>query len=208
MQDSSFGPGAVRLLIATTNPGKLNEIRAILAGPAFDLLTLADLSPRPEPEETGATFEENARLKALYHAGATGLLTAAADSGLEIDALDGAPGVHSARYDGPTYPEKFASLYAALDARGAATSAARFICAVALARGSRILYEHRAAVEGEIARPPRGTRGFGYDPIFQYPPYGRTLAEVEPEQKAAVSHRGQAFQALRAWLETAGPLMP
>jgi XTP/dITP diphosphohydrolase len=198
----------MRLLIATTNPGKLAEIRAILADLPFDLLTLADLPPIPEPAETGATFAENARLKALHYAGATGLLTTAEDSGLEIDALDGAPGVHSARYNGRTYPEKFASLYAALDARGAATSPARFVCAVALARAGRILCEHRATVDGEIARPPRGTRGFGYDAIFHYPPYGRTLAEVEAQEKAAVSHRGQAFQALRAWLETASPLRP
>jgi XTP/dITP diphosphohydrolase len=188
------------ILIATKNTDKLKEIRRILEGVDGELRGL-DGFDVAEPEETGETFLENARAKARYYARATGWPSVADDSGLEIDALGGAPGVRSARYDGATYPEKFGNLYRELRARGAEASTARFVCAVALAdRDGRILFEHVAAVEGRIAPSPRGDGGFGYDPIFFYPPYGRTLAEVSPEEKAAVSHRGKAFRALGEFL--------
>jgi XTP/dITP diphosphohydrolase len=192
-----------RLLIATTNGNKVREIRELLAGAPVELTTLAAWPDLAAPEETGATFEENARAKARYYAAATGELTVAEDSGLEIDALDGAPGVHSARYGGAdsSYPEKFAMIYAALRRRGAADSPARFVCAVALARGGEILFETRGIVDGRIAPEPRGSGGFGYDPIFFYPPFGQTLAEAG-DRKAAVSHRGAAFRTLRAWLQS------
>ncbi len=195
-----------RLLIATTNTGKLREIRELLAGLPVDLLTLADLPPLPVPDETGLTFAENARLKALYYAGRTGLQTVAEDSGLEIDALDGAPGVLSARFGGDdsSYARKFALIYDALRSRGVAGSTARFVCAVAVAAADRVEYETRGVVEGEIASAPRGEGGFGYDPIFYYPPFGCTLAEAG-SRKSEVSHRGAAFRALRAWLCTARP---
>jgi XTP/dITP diphosphohydrolase len=193
-----------RLLVATTNAAKLAEIRDILAGVPVQLSSLADWPSIAEPAETGATFEDNARQKAFYYAGATGLPTAAEDSGLEIDALDGAPGVMSARFPGATYPEKFATIFRMLDERGAKESAARFVCALALVGGGGLLFEVRGVVEGRIAREPRGAGGFGYDPIFFYPPFGRTLAEVPAAQKAAVSHRGQAFRALREFLERHG----
>ena len=191
-----------KLLLATTNRGKLREIAAILLGVPFDLLTLADWSGLAAPEETGRTFEENARAKALYYAAATEQLTVADDSGLEIDALDGAPGVESARWGGTdtTYPEKFALMYDALRAKGVVESPARFVCAVALAQDGQILFETRGTVEGQIAREPKGEGGFGYDPIFFYPPLGRTLAEIG-DDKSAVSHRGVAFRALREYLE-------
>jgi len=191
-----------RLLVATTNRGKLREIMRILAGIDFDLVTLDHWPAIAPPDETGRTFAENARAKALYYAGATGELTVAEDSGLEIDALGGAPGVESARFGGvdTTYPEKFGLIYDALRASGAATSTARFVCALTLARPDSIVFETRGAVEGRIAPEPRGTDGFGYDPIFLYPPFGRTLAEVGA-RKTEVSHRGQAFRALRAFLE-------
>jgi XTP/dITP diphosphohydrolase len=188
------------VLVATTNPGKVAEIRAILDPLPIELQTLGEHSGIPEPKENGATFAQNARLKALYYAEATGLLAVAEDSGLAIDALDGEPGVRSARYDGETYPEKFANLFAALDRRGATDSTARFVCALALARDGRILFEAEGRVEGQITREPRGQNGFGYDPIFFYPPYGRTLAEASTEEKLAVSHRGQAFRKLRDYL--------
>jgi XTP/dITP diphosphohydrolase len=191
---------SVPLLIATTNRGKLAEIRGMLAGLPFDVVALSDLPDIAEPEETGETFEANARQKAVYYAAASGLLTVAEDSGLEIDALDGAPGVHSARWHGSDYAVKFQRIYELLDARGVATSPARFVCALALARGGRVLFEARGTVEGEIAREPRGTHGFGYDPIFYYPPYGCTLGELEDDQKRAVSHRGAAFYQLAAHL--------
>jgi XTP/dITP diphosphohydrolase len=189
-----------KLLIATTNNGKLREIRGILAGLAVELVSLEAFPGVAEPEETGATFAENARLKALYYADQTGLPVVADDSGIEIDALGSAPGVHSARWHGNDYPAKFAAIYRELAARGLATSPARFVAHIAVADAQRILFEATGTVEGEIAREPAGTHGFGYDPIFFFPPYGCTLAEVEGEKKAAVSHRGQAFRQLATWL--------
>jgi len=191
----------IRLVIATTNPHKVREIRELLDHPSIELVTLAGWPNLPAPEETGRTFAANARQKALYYAAATGALIVGEDSGLEIDALDGAPGVESARFGGSetSYPRKFALLYDALQARGAATSPARFVCALALARHDQVLFETLGTVEGTIAPEPKGSGGFGYDPIFFYPPYGQTFAEAG-ERKAAVSHRGQAFRALRAFL--------
>lgn len=190
------------LLIATTNAGKLREIRGILAEVPIEIVSLERFPGIEEPEETGATFAENARLKALYYADATGLPAVADDSGLEIDALGKAPGVHSARWHGDHYPTKFAVIYRELASRGLKTSTARFVAHIAVADGARVLFEAQGAVEGEIAPEPRGTHGFGYDPIFLYPPYGCTLAEVEGAKKAAVSHRGRAFRQLADWIKT------
>jgi XTP/dITP diphosphohydrolase len=189
-----------RLLVATTNPGKLREIRGMLADAPVALVSLADVPGIVEPAETGATFADNARLKALYYEAQTGLPAVADDSGIEIDALGNAPGVHSARWHGDDYPTKFAAIYRELEARGLATSAARFVAHIAVAEGGRIAFEATGTVEGEIAPAPKGTHGFGYDPIFFYPPYGCTLAEVEGAKKAAVSHRGKAFRQLAGWL--------
>ena len=129
----------------------------------------------------------------------------AEDSGLEIEALDGAPGVHSARFGGveTSYPAKFRMIYDALAARGQTTSAARFVCALALVRDGAVLFETRGSVSGAIAAAPAGNGGFGYDPIFYYPAFGQTLAEAG-ERKASVSHRGEAFRALRTFLASAG----
>ena len=150
-----------RLLLATTNRGKLDEIRLVLAGLRLDIRSLDALPPVPPPEETGHTFAENARQKATYYAAASGWPTVAEDSGLAIDALDGAPGVHSARFPGTTYEAKFAGLFQMLDDRGLADSTARFVCAVALARGGDIVFEAEGIVEGVITRQPRGSGGFG-----------------------------------------------
>ena len=177
----------MRVLVATTNPHKVEEIRRVLDGADVEIATLDRWPAIVPPNETGRTFEENARAKAEYYARATGELTVAEDSGLEIDALGGAPGVQSARYGGE----------GALDTR---PSAARFVCALALASPERIVFEARGTVEGHVAPAPRGGGGFGYDPIFFYPPYGRTLAEVTPEEKSAVSHRGMSFRQLREFL--------
>lgn len=203
------------LLIATTNAGKLAEIRTALAGMPYDLQALSELRAERRdaaerlvidpPAETGTTFAENARLKALYYAARSGLLTVAEDSGLEIDALDGAPGVESARLGGDTaaYPEKFRLIYQELARAGLSTSPARFVCAVALVEGTRVVFEARGTVEGQITPAPRGSGGFGYDPIFFYPPLGCTLAEAGP-RKLGVSHRGEAFRKLRAFLDHEG----
>lgn len=175
----------------------------MLAGSPVELVTLARWPEIVAPEETGTTFEENARAKALYYAAKTGELTVAEDSGLAIDALGGAPGVESARFGGVdlSYPQKFALIDAALSARNQRESGARFVCALALVRGDRVLFEATGTVEGRISREPKGDGGFGYDPIFFYPPFGVTLAEAG-DRKAAVSHRGKAFRELRAFLES------
>ena len=192
-----------RAVLATTNPNKVREIRVLLDGADIEVVGLEQFPGIEPPEETGTTFEENAALKARYYTAATGLPAIAEDSGLEIDALDGQPGVESARFAGAdsSYPEKFARLYAMLDQAGGRDTAARFVCAVALADGDQIRFAARGTVEGRIAPEPSGAHGFGYDPIFFYPPEGRTLADVSDATKRAVSHRGAAFRALRAWLE-------
>jgi len=189
------------LLLATTNPGKIREIRVALAGVPLELLTLADVASVEEPEETGTTFAENARAKAEYYFSRVGMMTVAEDSGLVIDALDGRPGVLSARYPGATYPEKFAHLYRELAAHPRPWTA-RFTCSLAVVRDGSVAFSAEASVEGEIVLNPRGANGFGYDPIFFYPPYGRTLADVTDEQKLAASHRGKAFRQLQTWLKT------
>jgi len=200
----------VRLLIATTNRDKLREIHTVLSGTSVELLTLADLPPVDEPDETGATFADNARLKALHYAAAAtrsihdpSLLTVAEDSGLVVDALDGEPGVRSARFLRPdaSYAERFDAIYTRLATHPDRPRTARFVCALTAARGTDLLFETTGTVEGEISPEPRGTHGFGYDPIFFYPPYGRTLAEVDDEEKLRVAHRGHAFRNLANWLK-------
>ena len=188
------------LVIATTNPGKIREIVAILADVPFELRTLAEFPAVAEPDETGATFAENARLKALYYAAVTGLPCVADDSGIEIAALGNLPGVHSARWEGTDYAVKFARIRERLIAQQLETSVARFVCRVALADRGRIVFESEGIIEGEIAPEPLGSEGFGYDPIFFYPPFNRTLGEVPRDEKATVSHRGRAFAALRTYL--------
>ena len=190
-----------RLLIATTNEGKLREIEGILRPIDVRLITLDDVPAIPEPEETGVTFAENARLKARYYSQATGVVSVADDSGLEIDALDNAPGVQSARWYGSDYAVKFRKIQELLRERGLSGSAARFVCHIAVARGDEIVFEAEGTVHGQIVAEPRGANGFGYDPIFFYPPLSRTLAELNRDEKAAVSHRGQAFAALREYLK-------
>ena len=201
------------LVIATTNPDKLREIRTLLADVPVTLQTLRDHPPIPAPEETGATFEDNARLKATTYAGALqaalddDALVVAEDSGLAVDALDGAPGIHSARFLGAdaSYPARFAEIARRLAARPDAPRTARFVCALAAVdRQGAICFETRGVVEGRIAEAPAGHGGFGYDPIFFYPPYGHTLAEASSDEKRAVSHRGEAFRALAAWMAGRG----
>lgn len=191
----------IRLLIATTNPNKIREIRPLLAGVPCELLTLADVDPIPEPEETGHTFWENARIKALAYATASGLIAVAEDSGLEIDAMNGEPGVLSARFMGTAtpYPDRFTEIFRRLHGRD---RAARFVTALAMARGNTILFETETAIEGEIAHAPAGAHGFGYDPIFWYPPFHMTTAQLPDHEKAVVSHRARAFRDLRRHLAT------
>lgn len=193
------------LLFATTNANKVREVRAMLAGEPVALVTLSDLPAIEEPEETGDSFEANARLKALYYAAAVPDLVVSEDSGLEIDALGGAPGVHSARYLGPraSYGERFAEILRRLDGVPDERRTARFVCALAVADRAGVRFETQGVVEGRIAHAPGGHGGFGYDPIFFCPPLGCTLAEAG-DVKAAVSHRGQAIGALARWLRDLG----
>jgi XTP/dITP diphosphohydrolase len=196
---------ASRYLLATTNPNKVREIKPLLAALPLELITLADVPPIAEPVENGATFWENARIKALAYAQASGEVAIAEDSGLSIDALGGAPGVHSARFlgAGATYPERFKEIFSRL---GSQPREARFVTALAVARGRDILFETETAVEGRIADAAAGEHGFGYDPIFWYPPFRCTTAQLIDSDKALVSHRARAFRDLRRWLKsTLGP---
>ncbi len=194
------------LLVATTNPGKTREILEILRDLGLELVTLSDLKAIPAPEETGRTFAENAAIKALAYGSASGLPTVAEDSGLAIEALGGRPGVESARYPGADYPERFRNLYKEL-APHPRPWPARFVCSLAFVSPQAtsgvpdVAFRTEATVEGEIAAAPSGTHGFGYDPIFFYPPYGCTLGEVDAARKLAVAHRGKAFRAFREWAE-------
>jgi XTP/dITP diphosphohydrolase len=204
-----------RVLLATTNPDKVREIRGLLADAPVTLVGLRELPGVPEPEETGETFQDNARLKAFYYdtrlrlltptPDSDPVLTVAEDSGLVVDALDGEPGVRSARFLRPdaTYPERFDEIYRRLAVDPRRPRTARFVCALAAVRGGQVVYETTGVVEGEIASDARGSGGFGYDPIFYYPPYHATLAEVTEPDKLAVAHRGHAFRAFAAWLKGA-----
>ncbi|RUO91715.1 RdgB/HAM1 family non-canonical purine NTP pyrophosphatase [Corallococcus sp. AB018] len=190
-----------RLLFATGNAGKLRELRA-LVGDAVEVVSLQDLPPVPEPVEDGATFEENAVKKAREYSEATGLPALADDSGLCVDALDGRPGVLSARYapgdDKARYEKLLADLADVPDEKRTAS----FRCALALVTGKGD--EPRVEVgrcEGVILRAPKGTNGFGYDPVFQVEGEGgRSMAELAPEEKSRVSHRARAFQLMRRHL--------
>ncbi|MFN9460739.1 MAG: RdgB/HAM1 family non-canonical purine NTP pyrophosphatase [Acidobacteriota bacterium] len=184
---------------ATTNPGKLREFRLIFeayGGGGIDLRPLEGLAAIAAPEETGATFAANAALKACYYSAFTEDLLFADDSGLELEALRGAPGVYSARYAGPaaTDAENNAKVLAAL--AGSQERAARFVCSIALARGGKLLGTFTDAVEGWMTEEARGSFGFGYDPLFYYEPFGGTFGETAPERKLLVSHRGKALARL------------
>lgn len=196
------------LLIATKNQGKVRELSELLAGVPVVLRGLAEFPRVPTAEETGATFSENAELKARFYAGRTGLPTLADDSGLEVEALGGAPGVHSARYagDGATDVERVALLLSEMRRAGTLTRRARFVCAAAL-------FDPRAdscevflgTCEGRIADAPRGSHGFGYDPVFIPDGYERTFAELPAEIKQRISHRAEALRAVRAYLAKTFP---
>lgn len=186
----------VRLVLATTNKGKVAELRDILTGLDVELVDAATLD-LPDVEETGKTFAANAALKATASAMASGLPCVADDSGLVVDALDGEPGVRSARYAGPQRDDQ-ANLDLVLERLSPdANPAARFVCAAALALPDGTVEVVEATMEGAIVRPPRGENGFGYDPIFQPEGHAVTSAELSPADKHAISHRGKAFRALR-----------
>ena len=182
-----------KLLIATHNAGKLAELRDLLRGVPYTLVSLSDVGIELDVDETGQTLEENAALKATTYAQLAGLLTLADDSGLEVDALDGAPGVHSARYAGPnaTDADRIAKLLHNIAPHPQPWSA-RFRCVIAIAAPEGDTELHGGACEGVIIPHPRGDNGFGYDPIFYIPEQTRTMAELTDAEKNTVSHRAIA----------------
>ena len=184
------------LVLATGNPGKVRECAAVLAPAGFTVLSLDALPDATSVEETGVTFEANARLKAEGYSLRTPHLVLADDSGLEVDALGGGPGVLSARYGGPelTDPERCTALLAALAGTPDGKRQARFRCVLALAKGGLTLATFDGVVQGTILREPRGANGFGYDPIFFHAPSGRAFGELTREEKEIISHRGQALR--------------
>jgi len=198
----------LRLLLATKNKGKLIEVQDALHGLPLTLETLVQYPDLPNPVEDGASFAANARLKSEHYLRLTGLATLADDSGIAVEALDGAPGIHSARF-APSDDARIRKLLSTLDQVDPdwanIGASARFVCALCLSRSSEHI-EVEGEVWGEIIPTPRGANGFGYDPIFYYPPLGKTFAELSLAQKNRISHRAQALDLLRssvgAWTES------
>jgi XTP/dITP diphosphohydrolase len=198
------------ILIATSNPGKLRDFAGAAARLGVGIAPLPGFASLPAVVEDGLTFEANARKKAeQYSRSAPGAIVVADDSGLEVDALNGSPGVHSARYaaESPELADENTD-DAANNARvlrelrdvGLAQRTARFVCVLAVARDGKALATFRGAAEGLILAAPRGTGGFGYDPLFYFPEIGKTFAELSAEEKSQYSHRGAAFRKLLGWL--------
>lgn len=190
------------LLLASQNKGKLTEMRALVDGLPLKVLAPADLGLLDAPEETGTTFLDNATLKARSYAEASGLLTVADDSGIAVDALDGAPGVHSSRFGGEDTDDADRNRLLLERLQGVPESdrGAHFVSALALVEAGKVLFSVVETVTGRIADGPRGAAGFGYDPIFFYPPYNKTFGQVSRQEKDRVSHRGKAFAHLREFL--------
>lgn len=194
---STIGIDGRRIVVATHNRGKLREFRSLLSPAGWQALGLDEVGITASQEETGSTFGENARIKALACSLATGLPVLADDSGLEVFSLCGQPGLHSARYagEGASDGDRIAKLLAELEAAGGGR-AARFYCALALARRGTLLLETDGECRGTIADEPRGKNGFGFDPVFLILEKGRTLAELPEAEKNTLSHRAHAVRAL------------
>jgi XTP/dITP diphosphohydrolase len=190
---------------ATGNPGKLREFRLAAQQFSIEIQELPGLAQLPPCEETARTFRDNAILKAKYYGQHAPGLLFSDDSGLEVDALNGAPGVISARYAGPGATDALNNALLIGNMRGRENRRARFVCVVALADRGKLLRTFRGTVEGEILDVPRGVGGFGYDPLFYYPPNERAFGEVSAEEKMAVSHRGKALTALFRYLSDSLP---
>ncbi|MGZ5958954.1 MAG: RdgB/HAM1 family non-canonical purine NTP pyrophosphatase [Myxococcaceae bacterium] len=189
----------MKLLVATRNAGKLRELRGRVGG--LEVLSLDDVAPMPEVDETEDTLEGNARVKSLAAARASGLWSLADDSGLFVDALGGAPGVHSARYAPGTDADRVQALLRAMEHVSEGARGAAFRCVLALATPDGEVRFARGECRGEILRAARGTQGFGYDPVFLVPALGRTMAELTLEEKGRLSHRARALDALAPLLD-------
>lgn len=194
----------MKIVLATTNRDKVREIKAILGGAGVELVSLGAFPDVRAAEEHGTTLEENARLKAVSVRDQTGLPALADDSGLEVDALGGLPGVRSARFAGEQagYAENNRRLRTVLRGLPPEDRTARFVCVACLAHAGGEVFYARGELEGVIIEEPRGSAGFGYDPLFLVPEYGRTLAELEPEEKNRISHRSRAMRGIAAHLAT------
>jgi XTP/dITP diphosphohydrolase len=193
----------MKLWLASGNPGKLHEYQVLAAGHALELQLLPGFAAIPEFEENAPTFAENAAGKALYYSRHCGGMVFADDSGLVVPALGGAPGVHSARYAGAgaSNEQRIAKLLAELQGKKGAERAGYFVCVIAAAQQGRAVAVVSAKVDGEILEAPRGSGGFGYDPVFFFPELGKSFAELQPEEKNQFSHRGKAFRRLMEVLE-------
>lgn len=196
---------AKKLIFATNNQGKVNEIRQIL-GNGYDVYSLRDLGIHTDIEEDGSTFEENAVIKAKAICEETHEMVLADDSGFEVDYLNGEPGIYSARYLGEdtSYEIKNADLLKRCEAAEGEERSARFVCVIACAYPDGRVETTKGVIEGMLAREPKGTNGFGYDPIFYLPERGCTTGEMEPEEKNRISHRGIALRKMVEKLEGAG----
>jgi XTP/dITP diphosphohydrolase len=190
------------LLLATTNQGKIKELKARLKSLPLDIMSLRELHPTQVFPEKGKTFLENARGKSLHYSQFGKDLTLAEDSGIEIDYLDGAPGVYSSRFAGPdaTDEDNLQKVLRLLDGIPPEKRKARFVSCMVLSRRGQIITEIQEHADGLITFQKKGHEGFGYDPIFFYPPLGKTFAELSPEEKNTVSHRGRALDKLYAFL--------
>ena len=191
------------LLLATNNPGKAAEFRELLADAGWELVTPRDINLHLEVEESGGDYAENAKIKAATFAKASGLVALADDSGLEVDALGGAPGPLSARFGGEGIDDekRVVLLLERLAGVPPEKRSARFRCLIAVARPDGQVYLFEGRCEGRVAEAPRGENGFGYDPVFMLPERGLTLAELPSQEKNAVSHRGRAARQARTFLE-------
>jgi len=197
----------VTVYCATTNPGKLREFRLAVersSGGRAELEPLPGLAGIPPCEETGATFEENAVQKAVYYSRFAPGLLFTDDSGLEVRALGGAPGVVSARFAGEGASDRSNNELLLAKLKGIEDRAAQFVCVVALAERGKLVRTFRGVVEGRIIDAPRGANGFGYDPLFFYEPFGCTFGEVSAERKLSVSHRARALEKMVRWLARSG----
>ena len=185
------------LVLATRNLGKTRELRELLKDFPVEIKNLSDFGPIPDIEEDGTTFDENAFKKASFTAKVLGLPALADDSGLEVEALGGAPGVHSARYAGPSATDQEKSAKLLQEMKGKANRRAAFMCVISIAVPSGVALTYEGRCEGLITEVPAGDNGFGYDPVFFYPPMQRTFAQLSTQEKNLVSHRGKALAALK-----------
>lgn len=205
-----------RIYLATTNPGKLRELREAAQPCGLDVEALPALASLPPAIEDGASFEENARIKAEYYSRhADGVMVLAEDSGLAVDELEGAPGVYSARYaavlkggvgthENSDDEENNQALIAQLERLAPGKHPGRYVCVIALAKDGKVLETFRGEAEGELITVPRGTEGFGYDPLFYFPALDKTFAELPLPEKRRHSHRGQAFRHFLEWYVRSG----